>query len=228
MSYQKKRSTENTNHTLHYAPTFEPEPGVSLPVLTEKGPLVTSYLDTLYRVVKDAMNDHGRVLLVRCDLYCPREMPLSDNAHTNEFADKFIASVKSKVKADMRRKKSPHKPAVRFVMAREYSTCNRPHYHLALLLNGHAYRALGTFDYNGDNLFWKIAEAWASAWNIPVEMAMTRVYYRWGKRGVSVYRLNPEDNYVNFPAAFQRCSYLCKAATKRFGNGSRGLLSSKS
>jgi hypothetical protein len=228
MPYQKKRSTDNTNHTLHYESIFEPEPGISLPVLTAKGPLVKIYLHALYRVLKNAMNDHGRVLIVRCELYFPREMPILDSADTNGVADKFIASLKSKVKADMRRKKSPHKPAVRYVMAREYSKYDRPHYHLALLLNGHAYRVLGTFDYNGDNLFWKVAEAWASALNIPVEMAKARVYYRWGKRGVSVYRLNPEDNYIQMPAAFQHCSYLCKAATKRFGKGHRGLLSSKS
>lgn len=228
MSRQKKRSKDNTNHTLHYEPTFEPESGVSLPVLTGKGPLVKSYLKIIYRVIKNAMDDHGRVLLLRCELYFPRGMSLPDNAHTNEIADKFIASVKSQVKADMHRKKSPHKPAVRFVMAREYSTYNRPHYHLALLLNGHAYRALGTFDYKGENIFWKIAKAWARALEIPVEMAKARIYYNWGKRGVSAYRLNPEDNYIQLPAAFQHCSYLCKSATKRFGNGSRGLLSSNS
>ncbi|WP_193085965.1 YagK/YfjJ domain-containing protein [Halomonas sp. FME65] len=226
MSQQRKRSTDNTNHIHYYQPTYEPEQGISLPVSNGKGPLVKSYLDTTYRVFKNAMQDHGRVLVIRCELYLPRNRPLPDNVHTNEIIRKFVASFKSKVKADMYRKNSPHKPAVRYVIAREYSRYNRPHYHVALFLNGHAYYTLGTFDYR-NNLFWRIAEAWGSALEISTEEAKARVYYNWGNRGVSFYRLNPEDDYMNLPAAFKHTSYLCKAATKRFGSGHRGLLASQ-
>lgn len=225
-----KRSTANRNHSLYYEPFFTPEPGVSLPVLTEKGPLVRKYLDIAYRVFKQARESHSRILVACFTLTIPHDIELPDDIENNKAIVRFIRSVESKVSADIERKKSPHRCPVRYLIAREISNDGMPHFHVVILLNGHAYRTVGTFDYEKSNLFWIVTEAWASALKVSEVEAVgcVRIGGKHQKTpGVSYYYLTSRDHYQKFPEAFKRASYLCKLATKQFGKRYKGVLSSQ-
>ncbi|MDW5376396.1 inovirus-type Gp2 protein [Halomonas sp. HP20-15] len=227
MKLPPKRSTANSNHTLHWQPFFSPKAGIDLPVLTARGPLVVEYLHRTYEVFERALEVHSKVIVCCFTLTLPHGITLPEDIESNGPIVRFIASAKSKVRADLKRKGSPHKCPVRYVIAREMSGNGRTHYHVVLLVNGHVYRTVGTIDYEGINLFWMVAEAWASALRIELVEAVTRVKTGNRHSKLSYYFLTRESGQANLDDAFRRASYLCKRDTKQFGDRYRGLLTSE-
>lgn len=222
-----KRSKDNRNHSLHYAPEYSPAEGVVYPVMTERGPLVSNYLDQAYAVFRKALEHHSRILAVRFDLHIPRGMSLPDHKESSQIIRRFLASIQSKIDANLKRKQSPHQCPLRYIVAREIGPLNgRVHFHVMLLVNGHAYRQLGTMEPYVSNLFNMIGEAWASGLGILLEDAINSVQYRF-RPGVCQYYLDPLEDYDKLPKAFHRVSYLCKAQTKHFGQWQRGLMTSR-
>ncbi|MGA4495134.1 YagK/YfjJ domain-containing protein [Vreelandella venusta] len=230
----------NRNLTPVSTPTYSPEPGVELPIQTHKGPVAKEYLDILYRVARQAIDDHRRVLACRFDLALPYDVPLPEDAFTNVPVQRCIDSFKTRVKLDGQRRNSPHNRRVRYVIAREYSEHGRPHFHMMLFLNLHAYHSPGTVDYDQSNLFNMLTGAWASALQLPEEVAKPRVQLCRGRPVeheawlafspqmplYSHYYLDSADQYAAFPAMFFRGSYLCKLSSKRYGDGQRAILHS--
>lgn len=226
MKPPSKLSTDNRNHTMYYENFYSPNSSISLPVLTARGPLVLEYLHRTYRVFNEAMQAHSRVFVCCFTLNLPGKVSLPNDVDTNEPIRRFLASVKSKISADRKRKKSPHKDSVRYTIARELSGLRKTHYHVFLFLNGHAYRTIGTLGYEGNNVFWMVVGAWASALGISEEDAVSSVKVGNYRSRMSSYFLTPDDGYAALPDAFRRASYLCKRDTKTFGHGYRGLLTS--
>lgn len=225
----RKRSQDNTNHRLHYHSEFTPpqERGLIFPVMTEQGPLVENYLEQAYNVFHKAMAAHSRVLAVRFDLHLPHGVALPEDAESNQVIRRFLASLSSKIRANLKRKESPHRCPVRHIVAREVGPRNkRVHFHVMLLLNGHAYRQLGTMASEAPNLFWMIAEAWASALKLDVADTVNSIQCGF-ERGPVIYYLDPIEDYEKLPEAFRRVSYLCKAQTKHFGQHRHGLMTSR-
>lgn len=230
----------NRNLTPIDTPTYSPGSGVELPIQTHKGPVAKEYLDILYRVARQAIDDHRRVLACRFDLTLPHGVPLPADAFTNAPVQRCIDSFKARVKHDGQRRSSPHNRRVRYVIAREYSEHGRPHFHLMLFLNLHAYHSPGTVDYDQSNLFNMLVGAWASALQLPEEVAKPRVQLCRGRSVehevwrafspqvplYSHYYLDAADQYAAFPAMFFRGSYLCKLKSKRYGDGQRAILHS--
>ncbi len=228
----------NRNLTPIDTPTYWPEPGVKLPIQTHKGPAAKEYLDILYKVAWQAINAHRRVLACRFDLTLPHGVPLPADAFTNAPVQRCIDSFKARVKHDGQRRSSPHNRRVRYVIAREYSQDGRPHFHLMLFLNLHAYHSPGTVDYDQSNLFNMLVGAWASALQLPEEVAKPRVQLCRGRSVeneawrafspqvplYSHYYLDSADQYAAFPAMFFRGSYLCKLYSKQYGDGHRAIL----
>lgn len=224
---QPKRLKDNPNHVLHYKSEYMPSEGVVMQVMTDKGPLVLNYLDRAYQVFDNASKAHSKVLALRFDLKLPWGVPLPEDAQTNRVVRRFLESLQSKIDANLNRKRSPHRCPVRHIVAREVGHKNQKlHFHLVLLLNGHAFRQIGTMDYEGDNLFWLIAGAWASALKSPLVTAVDGVQVGF-RRGVIQYHLDSVEGSPALPEAFYRASYLCKAETKRYGNRHHGLMTSK-
>ena len=158
----------------------------------------------------------------RVDLRLPADTELPDYVFTNEVIDRFFESFKAKIKHNRSQAKKLNKYAhdsrVRYVWTRELGQRGRPHYHLAILLNRDAFTALGKFEAGRDNMFNRLAEAWASALGLSVgavkglvEIPTSPFYYL--NRGES----------AGQAAFFYRASYLCKSATKVFGDGSHGF-----
>lgn len=210
----------NPNHTFHFGTEYA---GLTI---QEKGPFISEYLDRLHSTMHRALNNYREVFAFRFDLRLPANHAFNNSAYENENIDRFIESFKAKIKHNRRMAKREnlyaHDSVVRYVWAREVGQQGRPHYHLAILLNKDAFCALGTFARGRDNMFNRLHEAWASALGLPVSAVTGLVHIP-----DNAYYFVRGDDQDSIDAFFFRTSYLCKAATKEYGNGGHGFGSSR-
>ena len=113
---------------------------------------------------------------ILCAVYrMPVGVQLPDYTYTNQFIERFIEFFKAKIRhnRNIARQSNPyaHDSKVRYVWAREHGQHGKPHHHLAILLNYDAFNALGKFVPGRNNMFNRLAEAWASALGLSVEAA---------------------------------------------------------
>lgn len=220
------RHPDNTNLRLHHDDTFE-----GLLVMVEKGPFVWQYLSRLKHTVDLALEQYSRLLAFRVDLRLPVGVDLPDHAYTNKVISRFIESFKAKIEhnRDKARERNlyAHDCRVRYVWAREVGWGGRPHYHLLILLNRDAYYTVGRLRSEADNMISRMQEAWASALGLPDDQVDGLVHIpRNAEYRVDRYvRADDEDVLMDL---FYRASYLCKAATKLYGDNHHGFGCSKS
>lgn len=216
-SANMSRHSQNTNLTLHTGSTY-----VGLSVQENKGPFIREYLNRLQQTMVRALAQYPRVFAFRVDLRLPTGTELPEYAFTNEVVERFIESFKAKIKHNRsqarRLNKHAHDSRVRYVWARELGQYGKPHYHLAILLNRDAFMALGKFEIGRGNMFNRLVEAWASALGLSVEAVSGLVEIP----GNPSYPMS-RDEPAGQEAFFYRASYLCKSATKVFGDGSHGF-----
>lgn len=219
------RHPANPNLHLHDADTF-----YGFPIQADKGPFIRQYLSRLLSTMERATAQYNRVFAFRCDLRLPVGIQLPEYAYTNEVIERFIESFKAKIEHNRaqarRRSKYAHDTQVRYVWAREIGEWGRPHYHLVILLNQDAFYSVGKIASDNDNMFHRLHEAWASALRLPVD----EVYGLVEVPDNATYRLSHEPRYFTKPTdgdafsrLFYRASYLCKAATKVYGDGRHGF-----
>ena len=219
------RHPGNTNLHLHYSDTFEGQP-----VMGDKGPFVREYLSRLKRTIGMALAQYPRMLAFRVDLRLPEGIDLPIHACTNQVISRFTASFNAKIEHNRDKARERNHYArdckVRYVWAREVGQGGRPHYHLLILLNRDAYYTVGRLRSERANNISRMEEAWASALGLSVDHV----------RGLVHIPENPEyriDRYARpgdedeLPALFHRASYLCKAATKSYGDRLRGFDTSR-
>ncbi|MET1068530.1 MAG: inovirus Gp2 family protein [Pseudomonas prosekii] len=219
------RHPDNTNLHLHYNDAFEGQP-----VMGDKGPFVMEYLSRLKRTIDQALAQYPRVLAFRVDLRLPQDIDLPNHVYTNQVISRFIASFNAKIEHNRDKARERNHYArdckVRYVWAREVGQRGIPHYHLLILLNRDAYYTVGRLRSERANNISRMEEAWASALGLSVDQV----------RGLVHIPENPEyriDRYVRpgdedeLPALFHRASYLCKAATKSYGDRLRGFDTSR-
>lgn len=214
------RHPGNHNLPLHYEQAYK-----GLRVMAAGGPLVEPYLGRTYLTLQRALDEHPRTFAVRFDLRFPQWILPDDADYSNEVISDFFARLKAIIKNDRERAAKrngfAHGSSVRYVWAREVGESikdGRPHFHILLLLNRDAYNTLGSFNSKQENLFKRIETAWCRALRINqavadglVEIPEKAIYYldRGGEAG--------------FSDLFFRASYLCKAATKVYGEGLHGF-----
>jgi len=214
------RHSQNSNLSLHHHSAYQ---GFS--VQTERGPLITDYLDRLWQVTQSALQQYPRVFAFRIDLRFPADQSFH-HFDNNLVVEKFIASLKAKLRHNRSKAMAlnpyAHDTEVRYVWCREVGHHGIPHYHMAILLNNDAFCSLGHYEPGRDNMFNRLHEAWASALGLPVESAMGLVEFPQNP----FYLLQDSD-----PGAladfFYRSSYLCKAETKQYGNRVHGFGASR-
>lgn len=217
------RHVSNTNLHLHYQSTFE---GWS--VMDEKGPFIEQYLCRCKRTIELALEQYSRVFAFRVDLRLPLRLELPARVYTNVVIREFLESFKAKIEHDRRRARArnryAHDSTVRYVWARELGSGGRPHYHLLILLNADAYFRVGKKTSSGQNIFTRLQEAWAQALRLRVEAVSGLVDIPIAAE----YRITrqPADEEA-LASLFYRASYLCKAATKSYGDGLHGFGSSQ-
>jgi hypothetical protein len=111
-----------------------------------------------------------------------------------------------------------HDSKVRYVWAREIGYLGKPHYHVLILLNRDAFTALGKFELGRENIFNRLVEAWASALRLTLDECNGLVHIP----DNPTYQLDRDDER-ELQELFFRASYLCKAATKVYGDGQHGF-----
>jgi len=210
----------NPNHSLHFGTEY-----AGLPI-QDKGPFISEYLHRLHYTMNRALDHYREVFAFRFDLRLPANHFPHGSAYENEHIDRFIESFKAKIKHNRqmarREKQYAHDSVVRYVWAREVGHRGRPHYHLAILLNKDAYCAVGAYEPGRNNMFNRLHEAWASALGLPVSAASGLVHFP--DNAYYFLRRDDEGSIADF---FYRASYMCKAATKAYGNGGHGFGSSR-
>ena len=207
----------NANLTLINQRAF-----LDFPIQLAHAPFVLKYLERLFETMSAALHEYPRVFAFRVDLRFPAWFDSMPTQKKNELMTRFIRSFKAKILHNrciaVRQYPSAHTSTVRYVWAREKDLSHHPHYHVVILLNNDAFFTLGRFESNLENMFNRLNEAWASALDLPIEAV----------RGLvecppnSCYYLRRDDlsSQTNF---FYRASYLCKAATKVYGDGTHGF-----
>lgn len=215
------RFSENRNLRLYSAATFQ-----GLPIMVEKGPFILGYLEALNRTIYLALDQYPRVIAFRVDLRLSRLMGFTDDALSNRVISRFIESFKAKIEHNRDKAREQYKYAhdcrVRYVWAREVGCGGRPHYHLLILLNRDAYYTVGRLQPQRPNMISRMQEAWASALKCEVEQVRGLVHIP-PNAEFRVDRNVRPGNMDQLPELFRRASYLCKAATKRYGDGSHGF-----
>jgi len=215
------RHPRNSNLTLHYEGTY-----LGLPVQCDKGPFIREYLNRLHQTMNLAIEQYRRVFAFRFDLRLPIAWNPHNLSYENEIIDRFIESFKAKIRNNRQNafqgNKYAHDTIVRYVWTREVGQQGRPHYHLAILLNYDAFCSLGKFSPGRDNMFNRLQDSWASALGLPVDATMGLVEIP----SNPYYHMMRNDN-GSIAEFFYRASYLCKSATKVFGNGSHGFGASR-
>ncbi|THG82986.1 inovirus Gp2 family protein [Pseudomonas sp. A-1] len=206
------RHSDNKNLNIYNDKAFN-----GLPVQIDKGPFIREYLRRLYNTMWSALDQYPRVFAFRVDLRLPASGMLPSYAFTNEVISRFLESFKAKIKHNRRkaRRGNPyaHGCEVRYAWCRELGAEGRPHYHLVILLNRDAFHTLGRFTSSRSNIFNRLEEAWASALRISMEAVVGLVHIPENP----TYRLSrtDEEGHADF---FYRASYLCKVATKAYGD----------
>ena len=217
------RHQQNNNLELYWLPAYR-----GLSVQVNKAPFVKQYLESLYTVCEQALDQYPRVFAFRFDLRLPVSNELVIDDYNNKLLKKFMSSFKAKIKhnRDMARKENryAHDSTVRYVWAREIGQHGKPHYHLAVLLNYDAFCALGKFEMGRDNIFSRLQEAWASALGLPVSDVAGLVEIPSNPYYKLICKTPAESNELDeFGRFFYRASYLCKAATKAYTDGQHGF-----
>jgi hypothetical protein len=215
------RHQSNQNLTLYFESFYQ-----DLPIQADKGPFISEYLHRLYQTINRAIGQYREVFAFRLDLRLPANDRWDDYGNQNEVIERFIESFKAKIRNNrqraLRENKYAHDSTVRYVWAREIGQHGRPHYHLAIFLNKDAFCALGKFELGKDNMFNRLNQAWASA----LRISLTDVDGLVEIPRNACYHLHREDQ-ASLEALFYRASYLCKAATKTYGDGAHGFGASR-
>lgn len=195
--------------------------------MLDKAPFVEEYLEKLYQTLQYALNDYARVFAFRFDLRLPHGNGLPGDAMTNRVIARFKASLEAQISHDRqcagRLNRSAHDTCVRLFWVRELGQEGLPHYHRIVLLNRDAYRTVGRIGSEGTNLYSRLEQAWASALRLPVSDVLSVVHIP----TEFTFPLTRHD-YLGHDEFFRRCSYLCKAATKYYGDGQQGCGGSRS
>lgn len=185
------------------------------PVMQDKGPFLSQYLDRTISVLDDALEVHPRTFAVRFDLRIPQT---HRNSGEDKLINRFMNSLRAKIAWSRRRaaktamKGRVHKTDVHYIWAREVGQRGRPHYHFAVLFNRDAYRVIGKYEVGRDNLYSRILEAWASALRMDVEDAVGLVHVPRN----ATYEIGADDQESQ-DDFFYRVSYMAKSATKVLG-----------
>jgi|SRR5471030_1909712 len=216
-----QRHSSNSNLTLYFGTTYE-----GLPIMHTKGPFILEYLPVLHRTMSRAINQYREVFAFRFDCRLPAGYQPKLLSYQNEVIDRFIESFKAKIRHNRQKatqqQQYAHDSAVRYVWAREVGQRGRPHYHFAIFLNKDAFCALGRYAPGIDNMYNRLHEAWASALGLPLEDV-------WGLIEIpenACYYIR-RDEPATLEAFFYRASYLCKSATKVYGDGGHGFGASR-
>jgi len=194
------------------------------------------YVKRICETVDKALADYPRVMAVRFDLRFPDEEDRMDCPtryyDAPDVISNFIASVKSQIKENVKRKRKAGKTKltckVRFVWVRELNQDEtKHHYHVLLLLNKDAYPWPGKIQTEPMFNFYSIYQIVISAWI----RAIKRDDHEKNHHGLihlpirGFYSLNRNKPHfeTDCQALTQRAMYLAKEFSKDHSDSRRNL-----
>ncbi len=204
-----KRLPQNPNIKLHWGQDYneyELMPGV--------GPFIEQNLAKIDRTIRWAREQSTRLYAVRLDLRFPQHYELSGlGDFSNDPINRCLKSLKGRL--DRYCKSRLHWHNYASLWSREYDKGDtRPHFHVLLLLNGHAFRAIGNMSRGGESLYRMIEESWLSALGCRGPGLDKLVHVC--KSGQ--YWINTAD-CTEAKSLFKRASYMAKVRDKGFDDG---------
>ena len=176
-----------------------------------------------------ALAEYPRVLAYRVDLRLPQGVELPDFAYTNQVISRFFESFTKKIQYHQERvaeRGYSRGCKVRYVWSREIGQGGRQHYHLLILLNRDAYYTIGRLGSDRVNMISRIEESWAGALGLPVDL-MTGLVHIPKNAEYLIDRVKRQGKGDELDDLFYRASYLCKKATKSYGDRQRGFGTSR-
>lgn len=237
MNNKYHNNTQNNNHTnnnkIALRHTYNKELKLyydhyyhDYAVMQHQGPLIEPYLDSLYHTFHKALNQYTKVYAFRVDLRLPDD-PNIDYKSDTTIITRFIESLKAKIKHNRliaRLNGNYHDTELRYVWVKESSQDGGVHYHFVCFLNGNAFRAMGDYDSDKSNMFNRIQSAWSSALGIHdfQSTGLVNVSGQW-----LIHSQTHSERWSESSAVFYAASYLCKAATKNYRDGSKWFGSSR-
>ena len=177
--------------------------------------------------MQNALNDHSRTLAIRVDLRLPQgvdcpDFPLAyDNRVISRFTDSYKAQVKANQIERHRMGKRAFKCRVRVIWVAERDSVLNEHWHLVIFVNKDAYDQLGDITADVGNTAARIKKAWRSALGLELREAAGLVHFTDnGLFRLDVNSSSFNDDYCNL---FHAISYLAKAKTKHYGDGTKSF-----
>ncbi|UQY32967.1 inovirus Gp2 family protein [Pseudomonas fulva] len=214
------RHPANTNLHLHYDNTF-----AGFRLMRDKGPFIREYLSDLKHTIELALAEYPRLLAFRVDLRLPQGVELPDYAYTNQVISRFFESFTKKIQYHQERvaeRGYSRGCKVRYVWSREVGQGGRQHYHLLILLNRDAYYTIGRLGSDRVNMISRLEDSWVGALRLSVDQVRGLVHIPKDAE----YRIDREirrDEVDELHELFYRASYLCKVATKSYGDRQRSF-----
>lgn len=210
-----KRVPDQPHLTLYTESTYR-----GLPLLNCDSGFVGQYLERLHSTIHHSVDSYSKVFAVRVDLHFPQYyVPEWQDNFSNEYLHSFIKALEGGLQSYKTEKQRMgqriHNLRFKYVWAREYGPSSyRPHFHLLLLFNGHAFKSLGQFSCDRDSLFNRIGEAWGNALGIHVVEGSKFTHFP--EQGQFFIGSRNPDLVAK---VFHRASYLAKVASKNFHDG---------
>lgn len=194
------------------------------------------YVKRISETIDKALADYPRVMAVRFDLRFPDEEDRMDCPtryyDAPDVISNFIASVKSQIEEDIKRKRKAGKTKltckVRFVWVRELNQDEtKHHYHVLLLLNKDAYPWPGKIQTEPRFNFYSIYQIVINAWI----RAIKRDDHEKNHHGLihlpirGFYSLNHNKPHfkADYEVLIERAIYLAKEFSKNHSDGRRNL-----
>ena len=212
-----RRPPDNTNLRLTYESFYN-----GLRVYNYKGPLAINYLESIEQVLAKAMDDYARVLVVRFDLRFPIT---AEYASESNSITRFFEALKYQFATDRKRRlisyNRAHPCTLRYIWCLEQEGSEKPHYHVALVLNESYFGRLGKYSGSETSLACFIKKAWASALKLNVFELAGGVHF---VNNASYHLLRNEGRAsVSYHDAFYRLSYFAKLKSKHYGDSKKSF-----
>lgn len=209
-----KRVPNQYHLTLHTQPAYK-----GLPVLSIADGFVGEYLEQIHATINRFIQRFTKVFVVRVDLRFPQYYSPYEEVLSNVYLQSFIKILRCRLKIHKVLKRESgqrvHSMDFEYVWAREYGPdSHKPHFHLLLLFNGHAFNSLGHFSIIYESLYNRIGESWGEALGIHVAEGCKFVHFP----EIGQYLVDSKDP-GQVAQVFYRASYLAKVATKNFHDG---------
>lgn len=224
------RHPRNQNLSLHYDSAWN-----GFPVYASYDrPLVNEYLSRIHEVICHSIRQYPRSFVIRFELRFPHYWPEQDTGVISRFFESLTAKIEADLNRRARSGKRVHWTRVRYVWVKERDSAIHWHYHVAILVNRDTYFTLGTIR-EDDSDIWvdvpkdpcvrdsismadRIIEAFASALRCDPNLVRGVVHFT--QDGCYSIDANSAEYCDQFCTTFLRLSYLAKAATKDYGDGS--------